>query len=110
MALSYYKTSLGREPLIQWLDGLKDRVHAARIRLALVGLTESTPADIKYLKDGLGEIRFHFGPGYRIYFARYNGAQREPCLLLLIGGTKRTQPRDIRKARFYLADWRNQAP
>lgn len=110
MVLSYYKTSLGREPLIQWLDGLKDRVHAARIRLALVGLTESTPADIKYLKDGLGEIRFHFGPGHLIYFTRYNGAQREPCLLLLIGGTKRTQPRDIRKARFYLADWRNQAP
>ncbi|HEY7906802.1 MAG TPA: hypothetical protein VIC53_07770, partial [Wenzhouxiangella sp.] len=81
--MSYYKTSLGREPLIQWLDGLKDRVHAARIRLALGGLTESTPADIKYLKDGLWEIRFHFGPGYRIYFARDHGAQREPSLLLL---------------------------
>jgi putative addiction module killer protein len=110
MVLSYYKTSLGREPLIQWLDGLKDRAHAARIRLTLVGSTDSTPADIKYLKDGLWEIRFHFGPGYRIYFARFAGAQRKPCLLLLIGGTKRTQSRDIRKARHYLADWRNQAP
>jgi putative addiction module killer protein len=77
-----------------WLEQLrdlqaKDRIHARiqRLSLGLVG-------DVRRVGHGVSELRIHYGPGYRVYFTRVGPA----IVLLLIGGDKRTQERDIARA------------
>ena len=77
-----------------WLERLRDHVGRAkilvridRIRLGLIG-------DVKPVGHGVSEIRINFGPGYRLYFVKRDGE----LILLLIGGDKGSQKRDIRKA------------
>jgi putative addiction module killer protein len=64
-----------------------------RVRLGNMGDTES-------VGEGVFELRIHFGPGYRVYF----GELDQVIVILLCGGTKRTQRRDIERAKVY---WRN---
>ncbi|MEO7793788.1 MAG: type II toxin-antitoxin system RelE/ParE family toxin [Thermoanaerobaculia bacterium] len=83
------------EPFRDWLDRLKDRRAqiriVARLRLAEAG----NLGDWKSLGDSLSEMRIAFGPGYRIYFTRRGSV----VLIVLAGGDKSTQKRDIRRAR-----------
>ncbi len=58
--------------------------------------------DCDSVGKGVMELRIHYGPGYRIYFSEQGGT----ILLLLLGGSKRTQARDIKKAQEYLAEFR----
>jgi putative addiction module killer protein len=78
-----------------WLNGLRDRqaktIIAARIERVAVG----NLGDVKNLGGGLSELRISFGPGYRIYFTVENGK----VIILLAGGDKSSQQRDIAKAR-----------
>ena len=78
-----------------WLDGLKDlRVRGAvteRIKRLLFGLL----GDFKAIGDGVIELRIDFGAGWRIYYAQF-GAQ---IVILLAGGSKRTQKKDIKRAK-----------
>jgi len=77
-----------------WLDGLADGRAAARIAQRLVRLESGLFGDVKFF-EGIGEMRVDYGPGYRIYFVR----QGEVVVLLLWGGDKSTQRRDIMRAR-----------
>jgi putative addiction module killer protein len=78
----------------KWLDGLDDRTAQVRIAARLRRESHGNLGDWRQLDRRIGELRVHHGPGYRAYFAR-----RGDTLVLLTGGDKFTQPRDIAAAR-----------
>lgn len=84
----------------KWLVGLKDRRARMRVtsEIAALAITGRFP-DVKYVGDGVYEARFFIGPGYRIYY----GLLGEAVLLLLVGGDKGSQRRDIARAQKALA-------
>ena len=79
----------------QWLRCLQDLKGRARILARLESAQLGNLGDIKAVGDGVREMRVHTGPGYRVYFAQ----RGRMLLLLLCGGDKTTQTRDIAKAR-----------
>ncbi len=74
-----------------WLDGLKDRMGRARILVRVDRLIDGNPGQHRDLTDGVSELKIDVGPGYRIYYTQ-RGTR---LLLLLIGGDKATQQKDI---------------
>lgn len=92
-------------PFQDWLDRLKDQVAIARIRARLDRVRAGNFGDIKSLGGGVEEIRFSFGPGFRIYF----GVDRGALVILLIGGDKSSQARDIKRAHEYWDDYQRRA-
>ena len=78
----------------KWFDSLRDRRAAARIALRLLRVESGLMGDVKFF-DGLGELRIDYGPGYRVYFVQ----RRQTIIILLCGGDKSTQSRDIARAK-----------
>lgn len=76
-----------------WLRKLRDRQAQTRIAIRLVRIQSGLMGDVKYF-GGIGEIRIDYGPGYRLYFAK----RGETIVVLLCGGDKATQDRDISRA------------
>ncbi|WP_151720833.1 type II toxin-antitoxin system RelE/ParE family toxin [Gemmobacter serpentinus] len=77
----------------KWYLALKDRRAAERIALRLVRLQSGLFGDVKFF-DGIGELRVDYGPGYRVYFVQ----RGDVLVILLCGGDKSTQRRDIARA------------
>ena len=100
-----YQTQDGLSPFPQWLRELKDRTAGARIRARVARLRLGNFGDTKGLGSGLHELRIDHGSGYRVYFGRIGNR----IVLLLCGGTKRTQSRDIEQARSYWTDYRSRS-
>lgn len=96
--IQYYQTENGRKPVVEWLKKLKDRVTRSRIDRHLERLQEGYYGDYKTVDKKLWELRLNFGPGYRIYFTEHDG----DIILLLCGGDKSTQTKDIATAKVYL--------
>ena len=88
----------------KWLSQLKDEKAKARIVARINRLLEGLPGDVSPVGQGVSELRIHVGPGYRVYYYQ----QGERLVLLLVGGDKSSQRRDINKAHKLLAAWRNQ--
>ena len=88
-----------------WVKGLRDLRARARIAVRIDRLAEGNPGDVKSVGDGVSELRIDCGPGYRLYFTR-KGAL---LVILLCGGDKSSQDRDIRQAKA-LAKEANDAP
>ena len=82
------------ELFAKWLDGLRDVRARARILVRIERLAEGNQGDAKPVGEGVSELRIDYGPGYRVYFKR----QGHQLVILLAGGTKRTQARDIQTA------------
>lgn len=78
-----------------WLSALRDRPARARINIRIDRLGLGNPGDVKPVGGGVSELRIDHGPGYRVYFARRGTA----LIVLLAGGDKSTQDRDIRTAQ-----------
>ena len=78
----------------QWLDGLRDLRARARVQARLDRLAEGNPGDVESVGEGVSELRIHYGPGYRVYFK----AVGREVIILLVGGHKGTQARDIKAA------------
>lgn len=78
----------------EWLDALKDRAGRARILVRVDRLIQGNPGEHRNLTDGVSEMKIDFGPGYRVYYTQ-RGTR---LLLLLAGGDKSTQHKDISKA------------
>ena len=78
----------------QWIDGLRDIRARARIQVRIERLAVGHAGDVKPVGEGVSELRIDYGPGYRVYFKR----QGLSLVILLAGGDKRTQARDIRTA------------
>src|SRR5580698_7981868 len=83
-----------------WLRNLHDDKAVARIGARLRRLEQGNPGDTKSLGSGLLEMRVDYGPGYRLYYVRRGAI----IVVLLCGGDKRTQQRDIKRARELAAE------
>ena len=88
-------TILQTENFRHWLNGLRDRKARLRIDDRLRRLASGNAGDTKSVGDGVQELRLHFGPGYRVYYIWRDGV----LIILLNGGDKGSQARDIAKAR-----------
>ena len=77
-----------------WLESLSDNVTRTRIQARILRLRSGNPGDVKSIGEGVAEMRIHHGSGYRIYFVK-KGSE---LIILLAGGDKSTQSKDIRKA------------
>ena len=100
--LRYYQTSGGEQPFVEWLQGLHDRQARTRIEARLVRVAVGNFGDVEPVGEGVLELRIDWGPGYRIYFSRVG----KMIVLLLCGGDKRTQQRDIKRAKAYFEDFK----
>lgn len=83
------------DDFIQWIAGLRDVAARARIAKRLNRLATGNSGDVKSVGGGVSELRFTFGPGYRVYFMR----RGDVVVILLCGGDKGSQSRDIEKAK-----------
>lgn len=82
------------EAFVQWLDGLRDIKARARVLARIERLASGNPGDVKPVGEGVSELRIDYGPGYRVYFVK----QGQTVIVLLAGGDKSTQAKDIRTA------------
>lgn len=78
----------------EWLDGLRDIKGRARVQARIERLALGNPGDVQPVGEGVSEMRIHFGPGYRVYFKQ----QGHILIILLAGGDKSTQTKDIKTA------------
>lgn len=78
----------------KWLDGLRDIRARARIQARVERLATGNPGDVRPVGEGVSELRIDYGPGYRVYY-KTGG---KTIIILLAGGTKRTQTNDIKTA------------
>jgi putative addiction module killer protein len=106
--LTDYVTREDQTPFADWFDGITDSKAQARIMARLARLRLGLYGDVKPVKGsgGLSELRIDTGPGYRVYFREYGKNQ----ILLLCGGTKRTQNRDIEQAKSYWQEFKERNP
>ena len=88
----------------RWLRRLRDRQAVYRIVARLLAAEDGHLGDVGSVGDGVSEMRIHYGPGYRVYFVR-RGAE---LIVLLCGGDKDSQRRDIERARRMATEWGSQ--
>jgi putative addiction module killer protein len=87
----------------EWLARLKDARGRARILVRIDRLALGNPGDVRPVGGGISEMRIDFGPGYRVYFMQ----RGQVLIVLLAGGDKSTQARDIAKAQAVAAQWKD---
>ncbi|WP_299941512.1 type II toxin-antitoxin system RelE/ParE family toxin [uncultured Nitratireductor sp.] len=80
---------------IDWINGLKDRRAAARIAVRIDRFQSGNPGQVRELGEGVSEMKIDHGPGYRVYYVR----RGKTVYLLLCGGDKRSQTKDIAEAK-----------
>lgn len=80
---------------LEWFRGLRDRAAAQRIVVRIDRMELGNLGDVQPVGEGVSEARIHYGPGYRLYFVR----RGEVVIVLLCGGDKSTQARDIERAK-----------
>lgn len=97
-----YQRDDGREPFSEWLNGLRDKVAQARIRIRLRQIQAGNLGDVESVGEGVIELRVHVGAGYRVYCGRHGKA----VVLLLCGGDKGSQAADIKRAKDLWAEWK----
>lgn len=98
-----YVTPDGREPFEEFLNSLKDRKTRAVIRERINRIHLGNFGDHRRLAGDLYELRIHYGPGYRVYFGDLDSV----IVILLCGSSKKTQRRDIQKAKEYWEEFRS---
>ncbi|MCF6767385.1 type II toxin-antitoxin system RelE/ParE family toxin [Thiotrichales bacterium 19S11-10] len=95
-----FQTDDGKEPFLIWLDSIKDKVIRARIKRRIDRLYLGNEGDHKSVGDGVFELRIAFGSGYRFYYAK----EKDVIYILLLGGDKKTQTKDIKQAKTYWSE------
>ena len=85
---------LRTEAYAQWIDNLRDPAGRARVLMRVDRLIHGNPGNHRNLTEGVSELKIDVGPGYRVYYSLRGDA----LLLLLAGGNKASQPRDIARA------------
>jgi len=103
--LRYYLSSDGKSPFEHWFSEL-DAAAAAKVSVALVRLEQGNLSNVKGVGEGVLEYRIDWGPGYRVYFGR----DGETLVILLTGGTKKRQQRDIHTAQTLWSDYKRRRP
>lgn len=98
--LEIYQTDSGREPFSDWLESLTPAVQAKVMAYVLRLRMGGAKRNLKVIGQGVSELRIHASSGYRVYF----GVIGNRIILLLLGGDKGSQKKDIEKAKVY---WRS---
>lgn len=96
-----YETENGDCPFADWFDGLDSRA-ALKVRSAIARIEAGNMGDVKPVGEGVSERRLTYGPGYRIYF----GQDGDRLVVLLVGGTKKRQQKDIEAAQAHWRDYK----
>lgn len=104
--IQYHQTANGREPFIEWYDSLRDSKTQNRIDRRLERVETGNLGEYKLIGDGVFELILDFGPGYRIYFGEVDNI----IVLLLCGGGKNSQNRDIERAKQYWLQYKEAHP
>jgi len=99
--IRYYVGSTGTKPFADWFAEL-DPVAGAKVTRAIARMEQGNFSNVKSVGEGVLEYKIDFGPGYRIYFGR----DGETIVILLAGGTKKRQQRDIDAAQDHWRDYR----
>src|SRR4030066_1824011 len=97
-----YQTEEGKEPLPEGLQSLRDKQVQAKIRVRIKRLEAGNFGDCDPVSEGVQELREHLGAGYRVYFGRHG----QTAVILLWGGSKKSQTTDIKTAKEYWEDWK----
>ena len=105
VVLRYYQTADRKQPFARWLAGLADRQARAKVQARLARVGAGNFGDVEPVGQGVSELRIDWGPGYRVYFARVGNV----IVLLLCGGDKRTQNKDIERAKDYFRDYKSRS-
>lgn len=103
MDIQHYCSAEGRDVVIEWLRAIDDVRAQGAVLARIARLEAGNFGDCKSVGGGVWELRIHVGPGYRLYYAQIDRL----VVLLLGGGEKRGQARDIRVAQIRLADFRS---
>ena len=101
LEIRYYVAADGRQPFAEWFADL-DPVARAKVARVIARMEQGNLANVKSVGEGVLEYKIDFGPGYWVYFARSG----ETLLILLTGGTKKRQQRDINAAIAYWQDYK----
>ncbi len=88
----------------KWIDNLRDRAGAAQVLRRLARLERGNPGHVAPVGGGVSELKIDFGPGYRVYFAQRGGE----FVIVLGGGDKSSQERDIKTAEKLWGEWKAQ--
>ena len=102
--IQIYSTADGKIPFTEWLNSLKDRKGRVIIKERLKRVAAGNLGDYRSVGEGVYELRINFSGGYRIYFGQVGST----IILLLCGGDKSSQEKDIRKAQQYWENYRKQ--
>jgi putative addiction module killer protein len=92
----------GKTPFSDWLESLRDRKARAIIRTRINRIRLGNLGDCKSVGEGVSELRINFAAGYRVYFAQ----QGNTAIILLHGGDKSSQQKDIKRAKIYWQDYK----
>ena len=99
--IAIYETEDGQRPFKKWLNSLRDKSTVARVNARITRIETGNFGDAKSVGDGVIELRLTFGSGYRVYF----GMDGDRLVILLTGGDKSTQDKDISTAKDYWTDY-----
>jgi putative addiction module killer protein len=102
LELLRYQAADGHVPFTQWLGSIRDKQAQAKVRVRLRRLEAGLFGDCEPVGEGVLEMREHVGAGYRVYFGRHGRF----IVILLCGGTKKTQSSDVKAAKEFWADWK----
>jgi putative addiction module killer protein len=104
LEIRYYVAADGRQPFAEWFADLEP-VTRAKIARAIARMEQGNLSNVKPVGGGVLEYRIDFGPGYRVYFGR----DGETLIILLTGGSKKRQQRDIEAALAYWQDYKRRS-
>jgi putative addiction module killer protein len=99
--ITAYETASGKKPFEEWVEGL-DHIVASRVEARINRLIQGNLGDVKPVGEGVSELRLAFGSGFRVYFAQF----QNEIIVLLCGGDKSSQSKDIEIAHNYWADFK----
>lgn len=98
----YYREQSGSSPFTEWLHSLRDSLAKIRIAARIRQLESGNLGDSKPVGGGVTELRIHIGPGYKVYCGRHG----QHYVILLCGGDKNSQQKDIERATAYWEEWK----
>jgi putative addiction module killer protein len=104
--LVHYQEDNGRYPFREWIKSVRDEIAKARIVIRLRQIESGNMGDSKPVGEGVTELRIHVGAGYRVYCGRHG----QHWVVLLCGGDKGSQTKDIDRAKEFWADWKRRQP
>ncbi len=85
----------------EWMEGLTDRMARTKIVSRIERLANGNPGDVAPVGEGVSELRIHSGPGYRVYYQQ----RGKVLILLLCGGDKSSQDRDVKHAKVLASEY-----